>query len=376
MIRTHKIELKPNKSQLAHLNQSAGVSRFAYNWALAKWRDDYEAYKTKPFLCGKIAPSSVKYEGEIRKHLNSIKRENFPWMMDVSKYVPQQAIINLGRAFENFYSKRTKFPKFKQKGVRDSFEIGGDVVKVNGKYIKFPKVKPIKMKENLRFDGSIRTVVISRTAGKWFVSLSIEVDHKSIVTSKNHAIGIDVGIKSFVTMFDGKNYFSSKKLKPYKNLENKIKVFSRRLSKKQIKSNNRQKARVKLAKLHSRVANIRKDYLHKLTYGLTKDYSIIGIEDLCVKSMVKYRFLSKSILDASFFEFRRQLTYKAELYGSKIVVADRFFPSTKMCSCCGYKMEKINLSVRSWECPSCKTNHNRDENAANNLYKNAVSSTV
>lgn len=376
MIRTHKIELKPNNSQLAYLNQSAGVARFAYNWALAKWRDDYESYKTKPFLCGKIAPSSVKYEGEIRKHLNSIKRENFPWMMDVSKYVTQQAIINLGRAFENFYSKRAKFPKFKQKGVRDSFEIGSDVVTVNGKYIKFPKVKPIKMKENLRFDGSIRTVVISRTAGKWFVSISVEVDHKSIVTSKNHAIGIDVGIKSFVTMFDGKNYFSSKKLKPYKNLENKIKVFSRRLSKKQIKSNNRQKARVKLAKLHSRVANIRKDYLHKLTYDLTKNHSIIGIEDLCVKSMVKNRFLSKSILDASFFEFRRQLTYKAELYGSKIVVADRFFPSTKMCSCCGYKMEKINLSVRSWDCPSCKTNHNRDENAANNLYKNAVSSTV
>ena len=196
MIRTHKIELKPNKSQLAYLNQSAGVARFAYNWALAKWRDDYESYKTKPFLCGKITPSSVKYEGEIRKHLNSIKRENFPWMRDVSKYVPQQAIINLGRAFENFYSKRAKFPKFKQKGVRDSFELGNDVVKVNGKYIKFPKIAPIKMKENLRFDGVIKTVVISRTAGKWFVSLSIEVDHKSIVTSKNHAIGIDVGIKS------------------------------------------------------------------------------------------------------------------------------------------------------------------------------------
>ena len=376
MIRTHKIELKPNKSQLAYLNQSAGVARFAYNWALAKWRYDYESYKTKPFLCGKIAPSNLKYEGEIRKHLNSIKKESFPWMMDVSNYVPQQAIINLGRAFENFYSKRAKFPKFKKKGFKDSFEIGSDAVTVNGKYIKFPKVKPIKLKENLRFDGSIRTVVISRTAGKWFVSISVEVEHKPIVTSKNHAIGIDLGIKSFVTLFDGSNCFSSKQLKPYKNLENKIKVLSRRLSKKTIKSNNRHKSKVKLAKLHSRVANIRKDYLHKLTYGLTKKYSIIGIEDLCVKGMVRNRHLSKSILDSSFYEFRRQLTYKAELYGSKIVVADRFFASTKLCSCCGYKMKEIKLSIRDWKCPSCNANHNRDENAAKNLYKNAVSSTV
>lgn len=375
MIKTHKIELKTNKSQLVYFNKSVGTSRFAYNWALNQWRNDYEHYRSHPFSCG-ISPHSVKYEMELRKRLNSIKKEQYPWMYDVSKYAPQQAIINLGKAFLNFFEGRASFPQFKNKYHHNSFEIGNDQIQINGRYLILPKIKPIKMKENLRFDGVIKTAVISRTANKWFISLSIEVDHKSIVSSKNHAIGIDLGIKAFVTLFDGSKCWDSPALKPYRNLQNKIKVLSKRLSKKKLNSKNRYKSRIKLAKLHSRVANIRRDYIHKLTHYLTNNYSIIGIEDLNVSGMVKNRRLAKSILDAAFYEFKRQLKYKAELYISTIVKADRFYPSTKLCSCCNYKMEKLELSVRAWTCPSCNTLHNRDENAAKNLYNYAVSSTV
>lgn len=375
MIKTHKIELKPNKSQLAYFKQSAGTARFAYNWALDQWKKDYELYQKFPFVCT-FCPTSVKYEGELRKKLNSIKKTEFPWMYNVSKYAPQQAIINLGKAFGNFFEKRANFPKFKKKNHHDSFEIGNDLVKIEGKKLRLPKISAIKMKENLRFEGVIKTAVISRTANKWFISVSLEVEHKTIVSSKKHAIGIDLGIKSFVTLFDGVKSWNSPALKPYRNLENKVKVFSRNLSRKQPNSNNRNKARIKLAKLYLRISNIRKDYLHKLTYDLTNTYSIIGIEDLHIKSMVKNRYLAKSILDASFYEFKRQLKYKAELYDSNVVMVDRFFPSTKLCSCCNYKMKELKLSMREWICPNCNAYHNRDENAAKNLYNYAVSSTV
>lgn len=375
MIRTHKIELKPNNSQLVYLNQSAGTARFAYNWALSQWTNDYECYKKYPFSCS-ISPISSRYEGELRKRLNNIKKEEFPWMYDVSKYAPQQAIKNLGKAFVNFFEKRAQFPKYKKKYHHDSFEIGNDRLKINGRYLILPKLTPIKMKELLRFNGSLKTAVISRTAGKWFVSLSIEVDNESIAHSKKHAIGIDLGIKAFATYFDGVKHWDSQTLKPYRILQNRIKVLSRQLSRKIKGSNNRYKARVKLAKLHSRITNIRKDYLHKLTHFLTNNYSIIGIETLDVKSMSKNRLLSKFILDAGFYEFSRQLQYKAKLYESSIVQADKFYPSTKLCSKCNYKLATLSLSVRAWICPSCKTHHDRDENAATNLYNYAVSSTV
>ena len=375
MIKSHKIELKPNKSQLTYLSQSAGTARFAYNWALSQWKNDYEYYQKHPFSCS-VSPASTRYEGELRKRLNSIKKQQFPWMYDVSKYAPQQAIKNLGAAFVNFFAKRAQFPKFKNKYHHDSFEIGNDQLKVDGRYLIIPKLKPIKMKESLRFNGSIKTAVMSRTAGKWFVSLSIEVDDESIVLSKNHAIGIDLGIKAFATYFDGVKHWDSPTLKPYRILQNRIKVLSKQLSRKNKCSNNRYKARVQLAKLHSSIANIRKDYLHKLTHFLTNNYSIIGIETLDVKSMSKNRLLSKSILDAGFYEFSRQLQYKSNLYGSTIVKADKFYPSTKLCSKCNYKLATLSLSVRAWTCPSCNTHHDRDENASKNLYNYAVSSTV
>lgn len=375
MIKSHKIELKPSKSQLTYLSQSAGTARFAYNWALSQWKDDYEAYQKYPFACS-ISPYSTRYEGELRKRLNSIKKQQFPWMYDVSKYAPQQAIKNLGAAFVNFFAKRAQFPKFKNKYHHDSFEIGNDQLKIEGRYLILPKLAPIKMKESLRFNGSIKTAVLSRTAGKWFVSLSIEVEHESIVHSKNHAIGIDLGIKSFATFFDGSKHWNAPTLKPYRILQNRIKVLSRQLSRKQKGSRNRYKARIILAKLHSRIANIRKDFLHKLTHFLTNNYSIIGIETLDIKAMSKNRHLSKSILDAGLYEFSRQLQYKAKLYESNIVKADKFYPSSKLCSKCHYKLATLGLSVRAWTCPSCNTHHDRDENASKNLYDYAVSSTV
>lgn len=374
----HKIELVPNKKQEEYFVKACGAARFAYNWALEQWNKQYQAYKQDNSL-----PKPNEFN--LRKQLNAIKREQYPFLMEVTKCAPQQAIKNLGKAFTSFFKKRTKYPKFQKKGKNDSFYMDNSTIEVVGKRIRIPRLGWVKMRENIRFYGNIISATISRTADKWFVSIqiAIEINPQPTAIENQEAVGVDLGVADLAILSDGTKFSGSKPLK--KSLK-KLKRLSRSLSKKQwveeictdkdgverkrkVPSKNYLKAKTKLARLHAKIANIRKDCLHKITTYLIQKYDIICIEDLNVKGMMKNRKLARAISDMGFYEFKRQLLYKAEMCGKYIVLADRWFPSSKTCSECGHKMEKMPLSVREWECPNCHTHHDRDINAAINLKK-------
>jgi putative transposase len=229
------------------------------------------------------------------------------------------------------------------------------------------------LKEELRLRGRILSVVVSRVAHKWFASFSIEIDHTVPVRENQAAVGVDLGIKSLAVLSDGTVFENPKALRS--NLK-KLKRLSQALSRKRKGSANRRKARAKLVRLHYRIGCIRKDALHKATTFLARNFTRIGIEDLMIRGMVKNRKLSRAISDVGMHEFRRQLEYKAALNGSQVVVADRWFPSSKTCSECGCIKPHLELSERNWQCQDCGVEHDRDHNAAKNLKMLAESTSV
>lgn len=370
MILAHRIRLVPTGEQEAYFVRACGVARFSYNWALGQWRRQYDNGEK---------PSEVA----LRKMLNAIKGEQFPWMREVTKNAPQQAIKNLGRAYANFFDdlkkyrrnelpwKRVRVPKFKKKGRHDGFRADNgpdkthpDAVQTDGKRVKLPCIGWVAMREEVRFAGRILSVTISRHADAWFASFTIEVEYEPEVRTDTTVVGVDLGITALATLSDGTP--KTPVPKPLRRYLNKLKRLSRSLARKQRGSRNRAKAKTKLARLHRRIADIRADVLHKLTTNLTR-YRTVVIEDLNVAGMLANRHLSRAISDVGFFEFRRQLDYKATMAGSTVVVADRWFPSSKRCSVCGVKNENLTLSERFWTCASCGTSHDRDINAAVNL---------
>lgn len=379
--RAHKIKLYLDCEQQTYCSQSAGVARFAYNWALSQWSLQYQAFKDNKI----DKPPS---EGNLRKLFNQLKknpippyflvlspeyqRNYFPWVTQVSKYCPQEAIKNLGKAFSRFFKKQGKYPRYKKKGIHDSFYIGNDQFKIidknNKQYIKLPLLdKPIELKEKLRFEGKINNVVISRTANHWYASISVNTE-LAIKQSPNKSCGIDVGCKTLAVVCDTDgnitNYANPKAYN--KNLK-RLKYLQRQLSRKKKGSNNRKKAQLKVAKYHAYIRNIREDNLHKLTTTLVNNYKEINIEDLNVKGMLKNRKLSRSIADTSFYRFKQMLEYKSKVKGCTIVEIDRFFPSSQLCSHCGEQNKELKLSERQWQCKHCNINHDRDENAARNI---------
>ena len=231
--------------------------------------------------------------------------------------------------------------------------------------VKLPKVKWVKAKIHRRFDGNIKSATISQTpSGEYYVSFLVETIHQSL-PPVDKAIGLDLGIKEFCITSDGDKYENPKTLRKYENLLIKL---QRQLAHKKKGSNNYHKARIKIAKCHEKIANIRKDYLHRISLKIVSDNQVIVTENLQVQNMIKNHHLAKSVADVSWYEFTRQLTYKAQWNGRVYQKIDTFFPSSQLCSCCGYKNpETKNLSVRNWICPQCKTIHDRDVNAAKNI---------
>lgn len=374
MIIAHKITLDLNNKQATYCQQSAGTARFAYNWALASWNEQYQTWTRDN---SQPKPS----DAALRRQLNAIKREQFPWMLKVTKNAPQMAIIQLGKAFKNFFAGRAKYPVFKKKGrCRDSFELTNDQFSVDGTRLRIPHLGWVRMRESLRFTGKILSATISRTASKWFVSISVETDENSHLPKAENqgVVGVDLGIKTLATLSASGKFEEVPGSKPLKLYLQKLKRLSRELSRKVKGSANRTKAKIQLAQLHAKISNIRQNDLHQLTTSITRRFHTIGIENLNVKGMIKNHKLSRAISDMGFFEFRRQLDYKAKMRGGMVVVADRWFPSSKLCSMpnCGFKLETLPLSVREWTCPRCKTVHQRDQNAATNLANYAVSYTV
>lgn len=373
MQRAHKVALDPTNKQASGLARAAGCARFAYNWALRRWGEQY-AMSTYPEL-GQT-PRTSQYG--LRRELNAIKRKQFPWMLESTKCAPQEAIIALGVAFGNFFAGRAKYPTPKKKGVHDSFRLSSGQFKIEGRRIRVPNVGWVRMREAVRFtDAKQVSVTISRRADRWFASVQCEIDDPAPAVRAGllDTVGVDVGVREFVVS-DGARHEVPRALR---NRQRQLRRAQQALSRSQRGSENRAKARLKVAKLHARVADARSDWLHKLTTDLVTGHDRIVIEDLNVAGMVKNRRLAVSVTDASFGEFRRQLEYKSKTHGVELTITDRWFPSSKTCSACGERTNlRMTLDVRTWACEHCGVAHDRDLNAAKNLatYTSAGSSPV
>jgi putative transposase len=367
MLTAHRIRLDPSNVQATYLARAAGTARFAYNWALGEWQKQYEACKTDPTL---TKPS----EAVLRRQLNSIKRDQFPWMMEVTKNAPQMAIMQLGRAFENFFAGRARYPRFRRKGRDDRFAISNDQFRIEGRLIRIPKLGWVRMWEALRFAGKVVSASVTRIADHWYASITVDTSDPPVPPADNQGtVGVDLGIKALATLSTGETFEGPKALR---TLLTRLRQLSRALSRKVKGSRNRAKAKLKLARLHARIANIRRDSPHQLSTSITRRFHTIGIEDLNVKGMLGNRHLARAIADMGFYELRRQLEYKATWRGGQVVLVDRWFPSSKLCSCCAYRLDSLGLDMRHWTCPGCGASNNRDVNAAINLRNVAVSSTA
>lgn len=368
MLRGHKIRLDPNDVQATHLARVGGTARFARNWALSEWGRQYQAFLLNPAL-------PKPNEGALRRQLNAIKRTAFPWMMEVTKCAPQMAIMQLGQAFENFFARRARYPRFHCKGRDDLFTLTNDQFEIKDKRIRIPKLGWVRLRECLRFTGRIVSACISRVADHWYVSITIDsLEVPLTPPSENQgAVGVDLGVSNLVTLSTGETFAGPKEMR---HALRRLRRLSRSLSRKVKGSRNRAKARRKLARHHARIRNIRHDGLHQATSNITRRFHTIGIEDLNVKGMLGNRRLAHAIADMGFGELRRQFEYKAAWRGGQVVVVDRWYPSSKTCSCCGDRIEVLGLAQRQWDCAWCGATHDRDVNAAINLRNMAVSSTV
>lgn len=392
---SHKIELVPNNKQKSYFRKAFGCARLAYNWGLAEWQRRYKE------------GDKVDAYG-LKKAFNAMKKEEFPFVVEVTKYATQQPFINLGKAFKKFFDDLKKgivsYPRFKRKKDNEgSFYIGGDAVSLSDinlnsknfkniphnekqkrQYLKVPNLGWVKMTERLRFIGKVNSVVISQQGNKYFASFSVQITeeeykrtHPKVFSDKaNRKAGIDLGIKSALILSDG---VAIDNPKPLKNNLRKIKRISRQLDKRvhvrnkqerlegKKKSNNYRKLSVRLSNAQRKVANIRRDFTQKVTTILTTHYTHIALEDLNVKGMMRNHRLAQSVSDVAFGVLRRQIEYKSLLNGIKVLKADRFYPSSKTCSRCGHVKQDLKLSDRTYYCSNCGAVIDRDYNASLNL---------
>ena len=357
----YKTEMAPKKAQRVLLAKSVGTARFAYNWGLARRIEEYK-------YLGKSANAIQQH-----KQLNSMKEDFFPWMYEVSKCAPQEALRDLDKAYDNFYN-GGGFPKFKSKHDKQScrFSMG---IQVKNKSIRLPNIGWVKLKEKgyIPTEGHILSATISKKAGKWFVSVAFEEEIEVQSNSEGVSLGLDAGIKSLGVV---SNNVTFKNPKALKNNIDKLARLQRKQARQEKGSKNRDKTKLKIQKLHYKISCVRNDAIHKMTTAVakTKPQRVV-IEDLAIKNMMKNHKLARSIADAAFGEIRRQLEYKGKWYGFDVVVADRWFPSSKMCSRCGHIKVGLKLSDRIYICSECGLVIDRDLNAAINLSRYTTESS-
>jgi putative transposase len=359
-----RFELSPNKEQRKALAQHIGAARFAYNWGLEMAMKALEEGRKLPF-----AP-------ELHKAWNVWKRENAPWWTEVSKCAPQEAFRDLEKALKNWKAKRAGFPRFKcKKRLGDNKARFTGTIKVFSRHIQLPRIGLVKTKE--RTDklvglmeakrARILSATVSREADRWYVSLTCEVERPDPkpkeVRSEDDVVGVDLGLSSLATLSDGTRIEAPKPLAKRLRL---LKRCSKQLSRKQKGSNNRKKAALRLARLHRKVKNLRRDFLHKQTTCLARTKPAIVVEDLNVRCLSR-SWLSRSVADVGWGIFLRMLEYKAKWYGATLIVVPRSFPSTRLCSRCGHLHGKMPLSQRVFRCGACGLEMDRDLNAALNI---------
>ena len=362
--RAYKYRLYPNKQQEVLLAKHFGCCRFIYNYALDKKVKAYQKDKTKL--------SRFDIQADLPKMKKS---EEYHWLSEVNSLSLQAALANLDSAFVMFFREKKGFPNFKyKKASKQSFSIPQNTrVNFDEGRVYIPKFRQgIKTRFHRKFEGLVKTSVITRTStGKYYISILVEVNEVDATPkpiSENKAVGIDLGIKTFAVLSDGTEIQNHKYLKRYIK---KVKRLQRSLSKKAKGSKNREKARLRLARVHERVCNQRNDFLHQETHRLVANYYTICLETLSASNMVKNHRLAQALEDIAINHFNTLLEYKAKKHGVNILRIGRFEPSSKMCTC-GYINHNLTLSMRSWKCPFCGVVHDRDLLAANNIKRFAL----
>lgn len=384
MLKGMKFRIYPNRMQETTIQKTFGCTRVVYNKGL-----DFRIEEYKKGI-------SIGYKETCTMLTNLKHTEDFSWLKEVDSIALQQSLRNLDEAYKNFFAKRASFPKFKSKHNHNKSyrtQNTNNNIRVVGKYIKLPKLGYVKAKISMSVDGKINNATIKQMpSGKYFCVLNVEVD-APVYNTSGCCVGLDVGIKSFYTDSNGKTVSNPRNLnKSEKQIIKEQRKLSRMVEShiidyKIIKGyrhpvydkplsecSNINKQRIKIARLHEKVANQRKDFLHKESTKLVRENQIICIEDLNVKGMLHNRRLAKSISDVSWSKFFEMLEYKSVFYGTKVIRVPMFYASSQTCSCCGYKNPLVkNLRIREWVCPVCKIYHDRDKNAAKNILEKGLS---
>ncbi|MDN5272568.1 RNA-guided endonuclease TnpB family protein [Chloroflexus sp. MS-CIW-1] len=397
MQRTHTIARCPTPEQVDYFKRACGTARRVWNWALNEWNRQYAAGGR---------PNAMA----LKKQFNAITdtdpqwldESGRPWVQDIHRDAHAQPFRNLANAWERFFAdlregKEAHEPRLKKKGrCRDSFYVANDKFTLMGKTIRLPRIGEVAMTEELRFAGKMLGATVSRTADRWFVAIQVEVpDAQCYRRRTSHEVnGLDLGIKAAATISSGEVVEAPK---PLNAALRRLKIRSRRLSRKLQAakkaagferrarlpkgtrlpvSNNRRTSAATLARLHARLANLRADFTHKLTTRLCRENQAFVIEDVNVKGMLANERLARAISDVGFGVFRSQVEYKAKRYGTHLIIADRWYPSSRLCSKCGWKNEALTLSDREWVCAQCGERHDRDLNAARNLKRLATETAL
>lgn len=368
-LQAYKFELMPNGEQIRAMRRFAGSCRFVYNKALAWQNEQYQADNSFKFSYTKLANLLPEWK----------KSPDTLWLSESPSQILQQALKNLESSFRNFFAKRTDFPKFKKRGQSDSFRYPqGFKVEQGNSRLFLPKLGWVRYRNSRTMQGVAKNITISQSGGKWYASIQTELEVETPLHSSTTAVGIDVGVTKFATLSTGE-IFEPKN--SFRNKAQRLARYQRAMSRKTKFSKNWQKAKRKINKLHTTIANIRRDYLHKTSTAISKNHAMIVIEDLQIRNMSKSSKgtsekhgknvkaksgLNKSILDQGWFEFRRQLEYKQSWRGGFVVAIPPQYTSQR-CSCCGYVSRDNRQTQAKFECVACGHSENADINAARNI---------
>jgi putative transposase len=391
MLLAHRIRLDPISSQQDYFAQAAGTARRVWNWALAEWQRQTAAGQLPDAMLLKKQFNAIKYVDPAWQD-----DDGRPWLRTIHRDAHAEPFANLAKAWKHYFKQRRAGkpahpPRFKKKGrCRDSFYLANDKFRLEGKTAVLPKAGKVRLHEALRWPGKILGASVSREADQWYLAVQVDVpdDVANLPRGGDGVVGVDLGISAAATLNTGEKCIAPR---PLKAALRRLRIRSRRQSRKfeaakkaagihggipkgtrLAVSKNRTCGARALARLHARIAQVRKDFTHKLTTRLCRENQAVVIEDLNVSGMLKNDRLARAISDVGFYEIRRQLEYKAIRYGTALIMADRWYPSSKLCSSCGERNAGLGLGERTWTCPACRAHHDRDLNAAINLQRLAT----